>query len=148
MSKASEEALRRCPEIDTSAGGVISQSYAERYAMRRSVFVEGAQWQAEQPLTDMQSGGAERLGRARVNLAVDIAAAHKKHGDMSIAVLPADHPDWLKILVEEVGEVAHELTYDVQSDPYRLAGELRQVAAVAACWAAALEVSPKAVSSE
>lgn len=82
---------------------------------------------------------SKRIAPAQQNLSVDIIAAYRKHGAMSIALLSADHPDWLKILVEEVGEAAHELTYDVQPDPKRLAGELRQVAAVAACWAAALE---------
>ena len=52
LTEASEEALRRWPEIDTSAGGVISQSYAERYAVRRSGFAEGAEWQAEHTSKD------------------------------------------------------------------------------------------------
>lgn len=60
MSAASEEALRRWPEIDTSTGGLISQSYAERYAMRRSGFVEGALWQAEQPVTEAEIEAAAK----------------------------------------------------------------------------------------
>ncbi|MCI1831533.1 MAG: hypothetical protein LKI88_00745 [Bifidobacterium sp.] len=54
MSTAREEAERRWPEIDTSTGGSILQSYAERYAMRRSGFVEGAEWQASREPTEAQ----------------------------------------------------------------------------------------------
>ncbi len=77
LTEASEEALRRWPEIDTSAGGVISQSYAERYAMRRSGFAEGARWQAEQPVTDAQIEAAA------------ITAVNTLHG-----VYPDSMPCW------------------------------------------------------
>ncbi len=60
MSIATDEAFRRWPEIDTSAGGVISQSYAERYAMRRSGFVEGAAWQSQRDLTYAEINAAAK----------------------------------------------------------------------------------------
>ena len=50
------------------------------------------------------------------NLWVEIltgrAKAHQKHGANSIEAIPADDPRWLSILVEEIGEVAHAMTYD------------------------------------
>ena len=54
MSIATDEALRRWPEIDTSTGGPISQSYAERYEMRREGFVAGAEWQASREPTEAE----------------------------------------------------------------------------------------------
>lgn len=62
--------------------------------------------------------------------------AHAKHGDNSIeAIDPAD-PRWLATLVEEVGEAAHELTYDSDGD---LRAELVDVATVAIAWIAAID---------
>lgn len=43
--------------------------------------------------------------------------------------------DRLAVLMEEVGEVATELTYDRGGNPTRLHAELIQVANVAAAWA-------------
>lgn len=65
-------------------------------------------------------------------------AAHEKHGDHSIEAVPAGDPRWLPILVEEIGEVAHALTYD--ADDQALADELLDVLAVAAAWLDALRV--------
>jgi NTP pyrophosphatase (non-canonical NTP hydrolase) len=48
-------------------------------------------------------------------------------------------PERLAILVEEVGEVAHELTYDSSGDRDKLVKELIQVAAMAASWVEYLE---------
>lgn len=47
-------------------------------------------------------------------VAVARGRAHAKHGDYSIESLGAFNPGWLPILVEEVGEVAHTLTYDAR----------------------------------
>jgi hypothetical protein len=62
--------------------------------------------------------------------------AHLRHGDNSMLGAGYTAADRLAILVEEVGEVAHELTYD--RDPAgrkdRLEKELIQVAAMAATW--------------
>lgn len=66
--------------------------------------------------------------------------AHAKHGDNSIEAIPADDPRWLSVLVEEVGEVAHALTYDSGASPEQLAGELVDVLAVASAWLDALRV--------
>lgn len=62
--------------------------------------------------------------------------AHLKHGDQSIEALDARDPRWLSILVEEVGEAAHELTYDASGD---LRAELVDVLTVATAWLAALD---------
>lgn len=67
--------------------------------------------------------------------------AHEKHGDNSIESVNCDDPAWLAILTEEVGEVAHALTYDSNSDPTALASELLDVAAVAVAWYDALRVA-------
>jgi len=72
--------------------------------------------------------------------------AHKKHGAMGNSREHAkwDNREWLPILMEEIGEVAHELTYDIQPNPGELDGlpgvksrlrrELVQVAAMAIAW--------------
>lgn len=64
------------------------------------------------------------------------AAAHAKHGDNSIEAVPGGDPRWLSILVEEVGEVAHEQTYDSTGD---LRAELVDVLAVASAWVDAID---------
>lgn len=71
--------------------------------------------------------------------------AHLKHGDNSL--LNPGMPWGLKLaaLMEEVGEVAHELTYDQAVGPARgpdrdrLVKELLQVASVALSWVESLE---------
>lgn len=63
-------------------------------------------------------------------------AAHLKHGENSIERLPANHPRWLAILVEEVGEVANALTYDGKGD---LRAELLDVIVVATAWIARVD---------
>jgi hypothetical protein len=62
--------------------------------------------------------------------------AHAKHGAASIEALAAADPCWLSILVEEVGEVAHELAYDATGS---LRAELMDVLTVATAWVAALD---------
>lgn len=41
--------------------------------------------------------------------------AHEKHGQNSIEAINGTDVRWLSILVEEVGELAHELTYDANT---------------------------------
>jgi len=84
--------------------------------------------------------------------------AHEKHGDESIEAVPAlDAKRWLPILIEEVGELSHELTYDAhprvdvfdgqalsawQNEGATLRGmrsELLDVATVAVAWIAAID---------
>lgn len=66
--------------------------------------------------------------------------AHLRHGAHSMLGPHYTPSDRLAILVEEVGEVAHELTYDQggpgvgRFDKDRLENELIQVAAMAATW--------------
>jgi hypothetical protein len=66
--------------------------------------------------------------------------AHLKHGEFSMCGPHYSASDRLAILMEEVGEVAHELTYDQGGpgvghyDKDRLEKELIQVAAMAASW--------------
>jgi hypothetical protein len=71
--------------------------------------------------------------------------AHLKHGEHSMLGTRYSSGDRLAILVEEVGKVAHELTYD-QGGPGvgegrrdELVKELIQVAAMAASWVEHLE---------
>jgi len=65
--------------------------------------------------------------------------SHLKHKENSLL-----NPDmhWslkLSALMEEVGEVAHELTYDVEDNKDNLVKELLQVASLAATWVESLE---------
>ena len=62
--------------------------------------------------------------------------AHAKRGVNSIEAIPGDDPRWLSILMEEVGETAHELTYDPTGD---LRAELIDVITVATAWVAAID---------
>jgi NTP pyrophosphatase (non-canonical NTP hydrolase) len=68
-------------------------------------------------------------------------SAQMKHGH---AGTPAQrnmpHGERLAILVEEVGEVAHAMTYDGgDGDGEALVGELLQVAAMALAWVEGIE---------
>jgi hypothetical protein len=67
--------------------------------------------------------------------------AHAKHDAHGNSREKADYLDkeWLPILVEEVGEVAHELTYDANFDCLKLRVELVQVAAMAVAWIVAID---------
>lgn len=72
--------------------------------------------------------------------------AHLKHGTHSMIGTKYTNTDRLAILMEEVGEVAHELTYDQggtgEGQHDELVKELIQVAAMAASWIEYLE-NPK-----
>lgn len=67
--------------------------------------------------------------------------AHLKHGANGNSREDAtwDNPEWLPILMEEVGEVAHELTYDAVNPKANLRKELVQVAAMAIAWIEAID---------
>lgn len=65
--------------------------------------------------------------------------AHIRHGSKSMLGTCYTNHERLAILVEEVGEVAHELTYDQTGDKDKLVIELIQVAAMAATWIEFLE---------
>jgi NTP pyrophosphatase (non-canonical NTP hydrolase) len=67
--------------------------------------------------------------------------AHKKHGANGNSREDADalNKEWLPILVEEVGEVAHWFTYDSEMDLGDLRDELIQVAAMSAAWIASID---------
>ena len=79
----------------------------------------------------------------------DVAAerqrAHAKHGAAgnSRENATAGDREWLPILMEELGEVAHELTYDSEDTQLasyvRLRKELIRVAAMAAAWIDAID---------
>lgn len=62
--------------------------------------------------------------------------AHAKHGRNSIEGIAADDPRWLSILVEEVGEASHELTYDATGS---LRAELIDIITVATAWVSSLD---------
>lgn len=71
--------------------------------------------------------------------------AHRKHGANGNSRENADwvNNEWLSILVEEIGEVAHELTYDANpiENRQRLRKELIQVAAMACAWIESIDRS-------
>lgn len=84
---------------------------------------------------------AARITDALVDMAAEAQRAYDKHGELNTMDAPTrDDGFRLAILVEEVGEVAKELTYDHQDEgqPDRLRQELIQVGAMAATWAAML----------
>lgn len=66
--------------------------------------------------------------------------AHLKHGAAGNSREDAvwNDVEWLPILIEEVGEVAHEMTYDMDratvDKAERMREELVQVAAMASAW--------------
>jgi NTP pyrophosphatase (non-canonical NTP hydrolase) len=65
--------------------------------------------------------------------------AHLKHREHSMFGTRYTAHERLAILIEEVGEVAHELTYDQDGDRDKLVKELIQVCAMAASWVEYLE---------
>lgn len=65
-------------------------------------------------------------------------AAHVKHGENSIESRRSDDPQWLAILVEEVGEVANAQTYD-HASVENLRAELIDVMSVASAWIDAID---------
>ena len=71
--------------------------------------------------------------------------AHAKHGAAGNSREDAHWLDreWLPILMEELGEAAHEITYDALPEnlPARLRAELVQVAAMACAWIDAIDRS-------
>lgn len=69
----------------------------------------------------------------------EATSAHLRHGEHSMLSPHYSNGDRLAILMEEVGEVAHELTYDQDGDRDKLVKELIQVAAMAATWVEFLE---------
>lgn len=72
------------------------------------------------------------------DVAVERGRQEAKHGERTLANPEQPAEEKLPALVEEVGEVAHELTYDAGGTPESLYGELVQVAACAVAWAEAL----------
>jgi hypothetical protein len=94
--------------------------------------------------TDLPAGpGLVLSGLTLGAVQAEATRAHVRHGIRSM-MGPAWTPtERLAILAEELGEVAHELTYDQQDagQPARLVRELIQVAAMAASWVEVLEGS-------
>lgn len=67
-------------------------------------------------------------------------SAINKHGKHQTTLSDQmDSREKLTILVEEVGEVAHQLTHDVADDTDALTKELLQVASVALMWVESLD---------
>lgn len=107
---------------------------------------------AEEEQAEAASGVNDRSLTAQVAVALPLSSltlaavqaeairAHAKHGPNSM--LNPDLPWSLKLaaLVEEVGEAAHELTYDQDTgDRSKLVKELVQVASVALTWVESIE---------
>lgn len=67
--------------------------------------------------------------------------AHIKHGEHSMLNPAMSNYERLAILMEEVGEVAHELTYDQPDSKERLEKELIQVGSVVASWLEAINAT-------
>lgn len=69
--------------------------------------------------------------------------AHEKHGPNgnSREWQEWTQQEWLPILMEELGEVAHEMTYDADGSKEALRKELVQVAAMACSWVAAIDAA-------
>lgn len=74
--------------------------------------------------------------------------AYQKHGANSIEAIPASDPRWLSILMEEVGEAAHELTYDSGGTTASLRAELIDVLSVASAWVDAIDAEGGALTQE
>jgi len=81
----------------------------------------------------------EDLERQRWEVFYSREKAHKKHGENSIECLPAYDVRWLTVLVEEVGEVAHSLTYDSGEGIRELRCELIDVMSVVSAWISAID---------
>jgi NTP pyrophosphatase (non-canonical NTP hydrolase) len=60
--------------------------------------------------------------------------AHEKHGDNSIEAEGVDDSRMLAIFVEEVGELAHELTYDTTNGSGAKRAEIIDCLAVLSAW--------------
>lgn len=67
--------------------------------------------------------------------------AHEKHGENSIESIAGNDPRWLSILVEEVGEASHEMTYDATGGKAALRAELLDVVTVGMAWISALDAT-------
>jgi len=80
---------------------------------------------------------------AKVYVAIhnERARAHRKHGAAGNSREEAswDNVEWLPILMEELGEIAHQFTYDVEMDIMDLREELVQLAAMSAAWIASID---------
>lgn len=151
------------PGWEESRGATLKIEVAVQLVMG---FYEVAWWlQMGGTLTELPSDarGADSISRAIVQTAnlglrepgqdvmvsVDILReiqaesirAHLKHGDMSLLGDGLSTIRRLGALVEEVGEVGTELTYDREGDVTSLKKELIQVANVAASWAQWLDTS-------
>lgn len=82
----------------------------------------------------------DSIGKSSAMIGAEVALgrlrAHEKHGTNSIEAISAHDPRWISILMEEVGEVAHELTYDAVGS---LRKELIDVLSVATAWVASID---------
>ena len=102
----------------------------------------GGHWEAHGwvPHRAEEIDDALTIGESTARIAREVEdgrlRAHAKHGANSIEGIAASDPRWLSILVEEVGEASHELTYDATGS---LRGELLDIATVAIAWIAALD---------
>lgn len=85
----------------------------------------------------------DRSMRVYIEVDNERTRAHAKHFPNSRELAPASDGEWLPILMEEVGEVAHELTYDAGPGALaRIRKELVQVAAMACAWIEAIDREP------
>lgn len=74
--------------------------------------------------------------------------AHAKHGENSIERIAFTSPRWLPILIEEVGELAHEMTYDAGDEATVLTRARAELIDIMAVCAAAIDSIDQGRESE
>lgn len=93
------------------------------------------------PRTMTQGDVTNLEGTVYADIHAERLRAHGKHSANGNSREDADamNEEWLPILMEEVGEVAHWFTYDSERDIDELRNELIQVAAMAAAWVESID---------
>lgn len=139
-------ALRRAQDKHRDALRVIGSLQSELRAEKQVGVALDSEWTPSRPATPPQLRAA--LGA----VVAEYWRAKVKHGDMTMdgPMTGTASDDMLRLacLMEEVGEVAHELTYDSQPEGVeggaagRLFKELIQVGNLALTWASALVPGP------
>jgi NTP pyrophosphatase (non-canonical NTP hydrolase) len=105
------------------------------------------QWSKAPVVWSPESGETKPVRKTEVyaEIHAERERAHTKHGARGNSREDAawSEREWLPILMEELGEVAHEMTYDVETlgRAQRMRAELVQVAAMAAAWIDAIDRS-------
>lgn len=116
---------------------------SENIRLHQALQAVDSSWTPPRPLTPQLDGAV----RAALD---EVFRAKAKHGEKTMDGPGYTETQRLAILMEEVGEVAHELTYDAAKDGIeggdtgRLEKEVTQVAAMALTWLSVLIPGPVA----